>query len=514
MKQRLGARRPKASSPPRAAQSKASSRPATGGAAPRQPAAPVLQPAAPVLQPAAPVLQPAGAPPGAAGVTPSMIPLLAPSPPGAARQPADAGPAAYRIRGTSLFQREDGSQLYQLAFKGWNAPAKPGASSSSASAASAPAPQAAPPVSLFDAPGQPTPVLPTHAVQPTGHTSTAYFPGEGDFSYAAAFAKKHPHVHVKASSYDPEPRVAEYPQGRQSLASLAGTGGVAEHGINVLRPPGTGDGSMSPRKVDLFQFNFPHTGTGSGAAEEESEERRKFVEDNRTLVRGFFQTARDKVHPQGRAKLSYKAAGPYKDWRVEDLADEEGWVKEADEEFEELPGYSHVETRDTEGTVSNRAGRTLTFRRKPEPQRTGVDPAALAQALAALPAAEPPMPAAQAPPAPSQPSVPRASAPSAPSRAEPRAVAPPPRASAASAPSSASAAGKPAYYTKSKPPPASPGTVARVHPDGYAFVKVKGVGDVFVPARLAGSLSRDMKVLLTYKQGDKGPVATSIRERK
>lgn len=200
---------------------------------------------------------------------------------------------------------------------------------------------------------------------------TAYFVGEGDFSYSKAYAEENPGKFLKATSYDGESEIKKYPQGKHSLEALNQSPMVAvQHGVNVMLPPGSASGAMSPRPVDMLQFNFPHTGTGSGSADKDSHEFNTFVTDNQNLIRGFFKNAQHKVAPDGQVKFTYKKKGPYLAWEVEKIAGEEGWEEVSTDPFVAPKGYKHVLTKTADGTVGDEGAVTVTFRRKPATDAT------------------------------------------------------------------------------------------------------------------------------------------------
>lgn len=210
-----------------------------------------------------------------------------------------------------------------------------------------------------------------------------YLVGEGDFTYASGFAKENPKIVLKATSFDPEKDVLNYPGAEESLRSLKQQGVPVQHRVNAMNLEGT----ASPRQVDVLQFNFPHTGTGSGKAKPDSEEYETFVRDNQALLKGFFRSAHNKVKPDGKVKVTYKKIKPYTDWHVEGLAQAEGWVVESQAAFAAPEGYRHVLTKEVTGEVSNTGATTVTFVRDParqQPVAQGVDPDLLASKLATL----------------------------------------------------------------------------------------------------------------------------------
>jgi hypothetical protein len=213
--------------------------------------------------------------------------------------------------------------------------------------------------------------------------------GEGNFTYARGYKKGHPDVQIKATAYDQEARVRQYegaPAALEELKTLAVDTAFEVDATNL-------QGTASPRQVDELQFNFPHTGEGSGShflSNKAHPEYQKFVTSNQRLIQRFFHSAHHKVKSDGKVKLTIKDTGPYKDWQVVDLAQKEGWVLQEEEGFKKPPGYSHVLTKKTEGQVSDTKAKTYTFIRAPGSQRgaSGVSPQELADKLTDIGASE------------------------------------------------------------------------------------------------------------------------------
>jgi rRNA (uridine-N3-)-methyltransferase BTM5-like len=346
-------------------------------------------------------------------------------------------------------------------------------------------------------------------------TNSLYLVGEGDFSYAAGIAAAQPTTQVSATSYDPGDRVIQYPSGKQNMENVKARHGSVLHGVNAMALEKT----ASPPKVDVLQWNFPHSGAGSGT-DRESPEFEVFVKSNRELLTGFFASAHHKVADGGLVKLTYKKISPYTEWNVDQLAAQQGWEMVDEKAFAAPAGYKHVLTKDTQGTVKDTGAVTVTYRPAPgaEP-RIGVPADLVASKLDALQqigelkegkevedegsgedvseiktpgkSVRPPAPDAVA----EQKSTP-------PRITSPTSTVAGPRPAASQKAARPSGAGIPFTLTFVD---ATVKTVKKSAKGSFGFAKVKGrPNDVFIPGRLLGTRTEGAKVEIVIARGEDG----------
>lgn len=179
----------------------------------------------------------------------------------------------------------------------------------------------------------------THGPDPEGDFHLQYqdwhrilIVGDGDFSFALAFCQKYKcSRRLVATSYDSKSELLEkYTTARSNLAGLRNTLNVrVQHGVDATKL----HTYFSPSSFDRVLFNFPHTGM-------------QRVHLNRSLMEGFFKSAKYILRPTGQIHLTIKSGPPYTEWGIKESAAEFGTPFVASVPFRPtmFPGYHHRTT--------------------------------------------------------------------------------------------------------------------------------------------------------------------------
>ncbi|KAL0399068.1 UNVERIFIED_CONTAM: hypothetical protein Sradi_2250100 [Sesamum radiatum] len=182
--------------------------------------------------------------------------------------------------------------------------------------------------------------------------------GEGDFSFAACLATAFGNAsNMVATSLDsPEMLRIKHPSSVRNLQL------VQEKRCTVIHQVDAHSMSQHPllshRKFDRIVFNFPH------ACFNHREDAPYQILRHQDVVRGFLKNAYEMVREEGEVHITHKTSYPFSQWKIADLAVEEGLNLSEEEEFYvwDYPGY---ENKRGDGSRSNDTfpvGRCSTFK--------------------------------------------------------------------------------------------------------------------------------------------------------
>ncbi|CAN6479658.1 unnamed protein product [Victoria cruziana] len=181
--------------------------------------------------------------------------------------------------------------------------------------------------------------------------------GDGDFSFSLSLAKGFGDAtNMVCTSLDDEDNLKKkYQNALPNIQKLLGLGCTVMHGVDATKMRLLSD--LRIRKFDRIIFNFPHAGFHG------KEDDKKLIRMHRKLVSRFFLNAISLLRPYGEVHVSHKTTGPFKQWKLEDLAANSGLVLVDRVEFNtsDYPGYNHKRGSGTRSDHPFPLGQCSTF---------------------------------------------------------------------------------------------------------------------------------------------------------
>lgn len=190
--------------------------------------------------------------------------------------------------------------------------------------------------------------------------------GDGDFSYSLSVARgllPADRVCILATSHESRASVlATYTRGAeilQELESLLPSGHLL-HEVDATSLSVTPLIDAQRGKLAYIIWNFPCVGPSAGrGADGQVQE----IEENKQLLRAFFQNAREYLNAQGEIHVTHKTIEPFSWWGIIELAQSSGLKFVGSIIFDRClyPGYTNRKVKDNKSFPLHDA-RTFIFR--------------------------------------------------------------------------------------------------------------------------------------------------------
>ncbi|KAJ3409162.1 hypothetical protein HDV05_004570 [Chytridiales sp. JEL 0842] len=162
--------------------------------------------------------------------------------------------------------------------------------------------------------------------------------GEGNFSFARCLCDILSGTHLTATSYDSQETLhTKYPDSPSNVQGILDLDGKVLYNVDATHLSATK--ALKGKKFDKVVFNFPHVGAGI-------KDMARNVETNQILLRGFFESAKTALTPNGLVYVTLKSGEPYDSWQMKLIAKKAGFSLKTKIPFlpDMYPNYVHRRT--------------------------------------------------------------------------------------------------------------------------------------------------------------------------
>jgi 25S rRNA (uracil2634-N3)-methyltransferase len=176
------------------------------------------------------------------------------------------------------------------------------------------------------------------------------FIGEGNFSFAVAMAHSiHRADNFISTVFDSKEICCEkYPDAVENIEILEDMESLILFEVDATQLHKTA--ALKKKKFDKIIFNFPHVGLGI-------KDQELNIRANQKLISQFFESAQKLLKSNGQIVVTAKVGEPYNQWKIKELARENGLKVHRSHEFipSDYDGYAHRRTIgfDSEKSAAN-----------------------------------------------------------------------------------------------------------------------------------------------------------------
>nr|CAD1834875.1 unnamed protein product [Ananas comosus var. bracteatus] len=144
------------------------------------------------------------------------------------------------------------------------------------------------------------------------------------------------HIHENIYIFTPDELPTKHWTSTAHLTELAERGCTVVHGVDV-RNMHEHVALKRMTRFDRVVFNFPHAGHDPLYCERHAE----LIRRHKELLRAFFRSAKFMLSEGGEVHVSHRDDYPYCEWKLQEIAEKEGFQLHEKVEFKKVdyPGY-------------------------------------------------------------------------------------------------------------------------------------------------------------------------------